>query len=74
MTDITVRYIGGWEHYGVGEVVDGHVDIGGVKVPHMYPDAHIYVKRLTDTGEVADIGLAMHDGLANAALGAEGVA
>lgn len=52
------------EHFGSAQVVDGHVDIGGILVPHRYPTAEIFVRRLSTDLRVAEIAIAEHDGLA----------
>lgn len=65
------------EHFGVAEVVNGKLDIGGVKVPFGgHPDhaecprraAHVYVRRSSEDLSVMEIHIARHDGLAQEEL------
>jgi hypothetical protein len=61
-----------WQHYGVAEVINGFVDIGGVKVPHGYKEAHVYVQKYINHPDpsriVANIGISESDELAQAEL------
>jgi hypothetical protein len=51
------------EHVGVATVVDGHLDVGGVKIPVPWSTALVYVRRSGRDLSVAEIAIAFHDGL-----------
>jgi hypothetical protein len=63
---ITPRIIGPAEYIGEAQITDGHIDVGGLRVPFDLAGDHVgvYVRRLSDNGDVAEIALAAHDGLA----------
>lgn len=51
------------ECVGNAEVVDGVLDIGGVKVRWDRKDASVYVRRRSSDLSVIEVHLAQHDGL-----------
>jgi len=53
----------GAEWVGNAEVVDGVLDIGGVKVQWDRKDASVYVRRRNSDLSVIEVHLAQHDGL-----------
>ncbi len=58
------------ERLGTATVVDGCIDVGGVKVPWpYYPDGEaVYVRRSSTDLSVMEIHLTQHDGLAQEEL------
>ena len=76
MEEDDVYRIGGVEFFGVAEVEDGVLNIGGVEVPFTgYRDhAAVYVRRMISPGKpkhdgaVFEIAIARHSGLAQAEL------
>lgn len=62
-------YILSAELVGSAEVVNGHINIGGLEVPYRGPEpASVYVRRLSSDLSVAEIHIARHDGLAQEQL------
>ena len=58
------------EHMGQAQVIDGFIDVGGVKVPWVCR-ADVYVRRRSTDLRVEEILLAQHDGLAQEELDQE---
>lgn len=61
-------YIMPAEYFGEAQVVDGLLDIGGLKVPFQGGYGSVYVRRKSDDLSVAEIHLARHDGFAQEEL------
>ncbi|WEH30131.1 hypothetical protein [Streptomyces sp. AM 3-1-1] len=62
------------EFVGLAKIEDGHLNIGGLKVPWdggLCDTVPVYVRRLSRDGSVAEIHLARHDGYAQEELDAE---
>lgn len=64
MTEITEAQVLPAETFGIAEIVDGCLDIGGVKIPWLAGCNHepIYIRRLSTDLSVLEIHLARHDG------------
>jgi hypothetical protein len=56
------------EHVGEAAVVEGFVDVGGVKVPVWGGGVHVYVRRSSEDLSVMEICMARHDGLSQEEL------
>lgn len=72
------RTIGRAEYVGEAAVIDGTVNVGGVLVTGWTVDngngpepftgtLSVYVRRMTDNGQAAEVALAIHDGPAEEA-------
>lgn len=59
-----MTYILPAEWLGNAEIVDGYVDVGGVKVHAPWSMASVYVRRSSSDLSILEIHLARHDGLA----------
>lgn len=59
------------EHFGIAKAIDGHLDIGGLRIPYWERpngDVHVYVRRTSKDLSIMEIHIAHHDGLAQEEL------
>lgn len=70
-TDREPVYILPAECVGRAEIVDGVIDIGGLKIPNAHGLEIVYVRRSSADLSIMEIHMAHHDGLADEEMNAQ---